>query len=217
MWRVMVGIELGRAVPQVEGYQPRPFGCEVGSQFRHRPRFPGPPVSSRTVGFLPPEAELATMAYPQQAFPPPSTLKCRPTYTPRGSGLLAGSTSPGTYRGPRAQSPGTSPLDAHHAPRASFAPSGCYPSGSGVSRRLERHCPSLIAHRGSCAGPVGSPSLRPWPRSVGPCRLLPAPAGRWSPGRPEEFRHQSPTEPYVNLSDHPSCQPFSCRLATPSR
>jgi hypothetical protein len=35
---------------QVEGYQPRPFGCEVGSQFHHRPRFPRPPVSvgSRT-------------------------------------------------------------------------------------------------------------------------------------------------------------------------
>ena len=28
---------------QVEGYQPRPFGCEVGSQFHHRPRFPRPP------------------------------------------------------------------------------------------------------------------------------------------------------------------------------
>ena len=36
----------------MEGYQPRPFGCEVGSQFPHRPRFPRPPVSSRTVEFL---------------------------------------------------------------------------------------------------------------------------------------------------------------------
>ena len=58
-----------------------------------------------------------------------------------------------------------------------FAPSGCYPSGSGVSRHLERHYPSLIAHTGSCARPTPSRSLRPWPRSAGPCRLLPAPAG----------------------------------------
>ena len=27
---------------QVEGYRPRPFGCEVGSHFHHRPRFPRP-------------------------------------------------------------------------------------------------------------------------------------------------------------------------------
>jgi hypothetical protein len=33
----MVGIELERADLQVEGYQPRPFGCEVGSQFHHGP------------------------------------------------------------------------------------------------------------------------------------------------------------------------------------
>src|SRR5512139_1588031 len=37
---------------------------------------------------------------------------------------------------------------------------------------------------------------------VGLCRLLPAPAGNRPPGRPEEFHHQSPTEPYVNLSAH---------------
>ena len=28
-----VGIELGRAYGEVEGYQPRPFGCEMGAQF----------------------------------------------------------------------------------------------------------------------------------------------------------------------------------------
>ena len=43
-----VGIELGRAFPYVEGYHSRPFGCEVGSHFHHRPRLPKPPVSSRT-------------------------------------------------------------------------------------------------------------------------------------------------------------------------
>ena len=80
----------------MEGYQPRPFGCEVGSQFHHRPRFPRPPVSSRTVEFL--ESGWRSWPIPRQAFPRPSRLKCRPTYTPHGSGLPAGSTSPGTYR-----------------------------------------------------------------------------------------------------------------------
>ena len=28
-----------RAHRYVEGFQPRPFGCGVGSQFHHRPRF----------------------------------------------------------------------------------------------------------------------------------------------------------------------------------
>ena len=39
-----VGIELGRADLQVEGYQPRPFGCEVGSQFHHGHVSRGPPI-----------------------------------------------------------------------------------------------------------------------------------------------------------------------------
>jgi hypothetical protein len=39
-----VGIELERAGFQVEGYQPRPFGCEVGSQFHHGHVSRGPPI-----------------------------------------------------------------------------------------------------------------------------------------------------------------------------
>ena len=68
------------------------------------------------------------MAYPQQAFPLPSKLKCRPTYTPHGSSLPAGSTPPGTSF-PRAQCPATSPLDAHHAPRAPLPLQGVTPPG----------------------------------------------------------------------------------------
>jgi hypothetical protein len=33
---VNAGIEVGRAYGEVEGYHPRPFGCEVGSHFHHR-------------------------------------------------------------------------------------------------------------------------------------------------------------------------------------
>jgi hypothetical protein len=43
--RIGVGIELGRAGLQVEGYQPRPCGCEVGSQFCHGHVLRGPPIS----------------------------------------------------------------------------------------------------------------------------------------------------------------------------
>jgi hypothetical protein len=68
------------------------------------------------------------MAYPQQVFPFPSRLKCRPTFTPNGSGLPAGSTSPGTSF-PRARRPGASPLDAHHAPRAPLPLQGVTPPG----------------------------------------------------------------------------------------
>ena len=61
-----------------------------------------------------------------------------------------------------------------------FAPLGCYPSRGGVCRHLERHYPFLIAHTGSCARPTPSRSLLPRLSLVGLCRLLPAPAGRWS-------------------------------------
>jgi hypothetical protein len=40
----MIGIELGRANGEVEGYQPRPFGCEVGSHFHQRNVSRGPPI-----------------------------------------------------------------------------------------------------------------------------------------------------------------------------
>ena len=61
---------------------------------------------------------------------------------------------------------------------------------------------TIIALMGSCARPSPSPRLRSSRCTRGLRRLPPAPAGRWSPGRPEESHHQSPTEPYVNLSIH---------------
>ena len=41
---VAVGIELGRANGEVEGSQPRPFGCEVAAHFHQRHVFRGPPI-----------------------------------------------------------------------------------------------------------------------------------------------------------------------------
>jgi len=44
-----------------------------------------------------------------------------------------------------------------------------------VYRLLGERYLSLIAHTDSCAGPVTSPRLRPWPSSRSLCRLLSAP------------------------------------------
>ena len=41
---LLAGIEVGRAYGEVEGYQPRPFGCEVGSQFHQRHGSRSPPI-----------------------------------------------------------------------------------------------------------------------------------------------------------------------------
>ncbi len=61
-----------------------------------------------------------------------------------------------------------------------FAHPRCYLRWSDVSHHLRGHYPSFIAHTGSCARPNPSRRLRSVPRSVGPCRLPSAPAGRWS-------------------------------------
>lgn len=55
----------------------------------------------------------------------------------------------------------------------------CYSSECGVSHHIGIRCLSLFAPMGSCARPKPSHLLQPQPRSVGLCRLLPAPAGRW--------------------------------------
>jgi len=47
------------------------------------------------------------------------------------------------------------------------------------SHHLERHCPLIIAHTGSCARPKPSRCFRS-PYTAGLCRLSPVPAGRWS-------------------------------------
>jgi hypothetical protein len=41
----VVGIELGRANVEVEGYHACPFGCEVGSHFHQHHVSRGPPAS----------------------------------------------------------------------------------------------------------------------------------------------------------------------------
>ena len=57
-----------------------------------------------------------------------------------------------------------------------FAQRRCYLGWRGVDRLLGGHYPSFIALTASCADPVTSPQLRPWPRLRSLCRLLSAPA-----------------------------------------
>ena len=73
-----VGIELGRADFQVEGYQPRPFGCEVGSQFHQGHVSRGPPII--------PDGRFSQVRF--------ETLACLPWAFPTWRGLSAGSHTP---------------------------------------------------------------------------------------------------------------------------
>ena len=56
LWHRSASIHVvsGRALPRAPlcgGFQPCPFGCKVGSQFRLRSRFQPPPLKFRTSGF----------------------------------------------------------------------------------------------------------------------------------------------------------------------
>jgi hypothetical protein len=113
------------------------------------------------------------MAYPQQAFPRPSGLHYRLTYTPHGPGLSAGSAPPGTSF-PRGQRPGTSPLDATMHREPPLPLQGVTPPGvvSPATWKGITIASSLIrAH-----APDQLPPVSAWASLVGLCRLLPAPA-----------------------------------------
>ncbi len=161
----------------MEGDQPRPFGCEVGSHLHHRPRFPRPPVSSRTVGF--PESGWRPWPIPNRPSHYRRSLSAGP-HTPRTVLVCLLARHLLEHRVPGLNVPAR----VHSMPtmhREPLCPFRVLPlRGWRLPRHLERHYPFLIAHTGSCARPTPSHSLRLWPRSVGPCRLLPAPAGRWS-------------------------------------
>ena len=47
----LAGIELERADGEVEGYHPRPFGCEVGSHFHQHHVSRGPPNNAGRPNF----------------------------------------------------------------------------------------------------------------------------------------------------------------------
>src|ERR1017187_1717406 len=58
-----------------------------------------------------------------------------------------------------------------------FAPRWRYRRDGSISCLLEGRYPFVFARTGSCARPVALHPASASPRSAGPCRLLPAPAG----------------------------------------
>ena len=74
-----VGIELGRADCQVEGYQPRPFGCGVGSQFHHSHVSRGPPIIPDGRLY---QVRFETLAFPPWSFPLSTKFKRWYAYAP---------------------------------------------------------------------------------------------------------------------------------------
>jgi len=69
---------------------------------------------------------------------------------------------------------------AHQGPpsaQSRFASGRCYRREKGMVCLLEGRYPFVVARTGSCARPVALLPASASPRSVGLCRLLPAPAG----------------------------------------
>ena len=139
----------------MEGFHPRPFGCEVGSHFHHGPRFPRPPYDPGRSDFPSP---VLTLAFPWKSsrsrrglsagshtpLPVSVYLQARPGFE---DAALPGS-APGCRLGPgppSAQSP--------------FAPSRCYLVGDDIECHLEGRYPLFVAHTGSCVRPKPSHRL----------------------------------------------------------
>ena len=80
--RPLSGRALARA-PVGGGFPAPPFGCEVGSQFHHRPRFQPPSLKFRTSGF--PTVRLQASGTPQFGQKPsasPLEVKANPAMPP---------------------------------------------------------------------------------------------------------------------------------------
>ncbi len=86
----------------MEGYQPRPFGYEVGSHFHHEPRFPGPPYDPGRSDFPSPVLTLAFLLGPSQRWrglSAGSRTPLPPLVYPWARPYLASNRSPGTASG----------------------------------------------------------------------------------------------------------------------
>ena len=152
----------------------RPFGGTCPFSSHRASRFREPPYDPGRSDFPSP---VLTLACPPTAFPQRRRLKCWHTYTPLRRGLHVGLDPAFMARLLPALRPG--PPQGPPGAQRSFARSRCYLSRGGVSHHLKGHYPFFIAHMTSCDRPKPSHRLRSLPWSAGPCRLLPAPAGRW--------------------------------------
>ena len=101
------------------------------------------------------------------------------THTPLTRPVIPpASMPPATSHVTRVQRPGVCPSGIRHAPRAP-SPAAVYPLQRDIERHVRGRYPSFLAHTGSGARPNPSDDFSFVPYTTGPCRLLPAPAGRW--------------------------------------
>jgi len=147
----------------------------VGAQFHRESRFPRPPDDPGRSDFPSP---VLAVACPGRVFPETAELRAG-SPTPHRSLVHSAARPPSASRRTPAQCPAVASWREPPRAQSPFARRGCYPHRSDLTGRLERRYPLVIAHTGSCARPHPSHRLQPWPRSVGLCRLLPAPAAMW--------------------------------------
>jgi hypothetical protein len=199
----------------VEGFQTRPFGCGVGSQFHHEPRFPRPPYDPGRSDFPSP---VLTLACPAAACPPPRKLKRWLVYAPLGCGLHATLVPSLRVRSIPAQCPGA-PRD-RQVPRAPLHASGVtrrvaasWATSAGItppSSLIRTHAPNQIplAAYGRCLGRRVCAGCRQSLLGDGPSRryLCRSFLGCLDPYRGGSSRCTFPFLPSMT-SAFPACQP----------
>ncbi len=139
--------------------------------------FPQAPLSSRTVGF--PESGWQQQLSPKDL---PSHLEAQALARIHpwvGWLYLRLGPDVGCHHGLE-QSPGGVSCHVPATYREPLCPLEALPPPGRCQHRLGGRYPAFVARIGSCAGPNASHRLWPWPRPMGLCRLLRAPAGRRS-------------------------------------
>ena len=98
--------------------------------------------------------------FPRQTFPKEQRLKRWPTYTSSPAGYTAGSMPATADHVTRVLSPGVSPPDIRHAPRAPSPALRCYLAQRDFPHHVREYYLPFIAPTGSCARPPSSCRLR---------------------------------------------------------
>ena len=183
----------------MSGFRPRPFGCGVGSQCHHKPRFPRPPCDPGRSDFPSPVLTLAILR--------------RPAHQRRGSSGSSHTPLPqvvclrprprlGCDNHARLCVRKLSRCPGPPSTQGSFTRSGRYPERRGAPRHVSGHYPTFLATTNPCAGPKPSRRLR-LPYTAGLRRLPLLPAGSWP------FPTLSPRSFYRCLDPYPAV-PLRC-------
>ena len=117
--------------------------------------------------------------FPRWTFSAGPKLKRWHAYAPNPAGYTTGSMPAATYHVTRVQRPGVCPSGIRHAPRAPSPAAGvtrCNVTSSVTSEGVTPPSSLILAHAPDQIPPDDFSFM---PYTTGPCRLLPAPAGRW--------------------------------------